>query len=135
MSSTSDALHAANSASVRQPGDGLDVDELRAEQAASLPEREAMSILDVGGIGAGLPPPEYLDGVLDVDVSVGTLPVDGPPVEQVPIDQLPIDRLPVEPFPLDDVPVQPLPTDPSVAGEPIGVPNPEVLRAEPGTLA
>ena len=36
---------------------GLSADELRAEQAGDMPEREAMSILDVGNIGVGLPTP------------------------------------------------------------------------------
>jgi hypothetical protein len=135
MSSTIDKLHTSDARSGTNRGDGLDADELQAEQAASLPDREAMSILDVGGVEVGLPPPDYLGNVLDVDPPASTLPIDGLPVEQVPIDQLPIDRLPVEPLPLDEVPIQPLPTDPPVVGEPIGVPDPEALRAEPGTLA
>jgi hypothetical protein len=114
---------------------GLGADELRAEQANDLPDREAMSILDVGAIEVGLPIPDDLDGAIDGPVPIGTLPVDGLPVEQYPIDQLPIDRLPVETLPIDEVPVQPLPTDPPVVGEPIGVPNPAIVSQEPGRLA
>jgi len=51
--------------------DGLTSDELRAEQAGDLPERDAMSILDVGGIGVGLPIPIELD-------PGDTLPVEPP---------------------------------------------------------
>jgi hypothetical protein len=112
----------------RQPG--LGADELRVEQATDLPDREAMSILDIGVVEVGLPIPDDLDDVID-----GTLPVDGLPVEQYPVDQLPIDRLPVEMLPIDEVPLQPLPTDPPVVGEPIGVPDPAILSQEPGRLA
>jgi len=41
---------------------GLSADELQAEQAGELPDRDAMSILDVGSIGSGLPLPSDLDG-------------------------------------------------------------------------
>lgn len=85
---------------------GLDPDELWAEQAGDLPERDAMSVIGVGGLEVGLPPAGILDGVLDSDLPVSTLPVDGLPVEQLPIDQLPIDRLPVEPLPPGDLPVE-----------------------------
>jgi hypothetical protein len=60
---------------------GLDPDELRAEQAGDLPERDAMSVIGVGGLEVGLPPAGLLDGVLD-DPPVQTLPVDGLPVER-----------------------------------------------------
>jgi len=94
----------------RQPG--LGADELRAEQAGELPNREAMSILDVGGLNVGLPPAGAIDGVLDQDLPVGSLPIDGVPV---PPEQLPIDGSPVTGLPVDTLPVEPgdgLPTDP-----------------------
>jgi hypothetical protein len=131
---------------------GLDPDELRAEQAGDLPERDAMSVIGVGGLEIGLPPAGLLDGVLDSDVPVETLPVDGLPVERFPIDQLPIDRLPVDPLPpLDpptlpieqpvdtlpqpvdtlpvDQPVDSLPVEPPVDGDPIGIPEPPATSA------
>jgi hypothetical protein len=117
----------------RQPG--LGADELRVEQATDLPDREAMSILDIGVVEVGLPIPVDLDDVIEGTVPIGTLPIDGLPVEQYPVDQLPIDRLPVETLPIDEVPVQPLPTDPPVVGEPIGVPDPAIVSQEPGRLA
>src|SRR3954465_8276241 len=83
---------------------GLSADELRAEQAGDLPEREAMSILDVGGLHVGLPTPGDLDGALNhVDGAMdGALntgdPLDGQPALGVvdPIDgggQIPVDHL------------------------------------------
>jgi len=54
--------------------DGLSADELRAEQAGELPDREAMSILDVGSVGVGLPLPGNLDGNLDGLMGSGTPP-------------------------------------------------------------
>jgi len=105
--------------------DGLSADELRAEQAGDLPEREAMSILDVGGLHVGLPTPGDLDGVLNTPD-----PLDGQPVGgvadsidgggQYPIDlggQIPVDTLPVQPLPID---VGDPPTD---GGDLIGIPE------------
>jgi hypothetical protein len=125
---------------------GLDPDELRAEQAGDLPERDAMSVIGVGGLEIGLPPAGLLDGVLESDVPVETLPVDGLPVERFPIDQLPIDRLPVDPLPPLDpptLPVEPpvdtlpveqpvdsLPVEPPVDGDPIGIPEPPATSAD-----
>jgi hypothetical protein len=124
---------------------GLDPDELRAEQAGELPDRDAMSIISVGGLEGGLPPADLLDGVLESDVPVETLPVDGLPVELYPIDRLPIDRLPVDRLPIDPlppgetppiqtVPVEPpvdsLPVEPPVVVDPIGVPDPPEASAD-----
>src|SRR5688572_32254789 len=70
-------LHDAKAAkSEHQADPGLDPEELRAEQAGDLPERDAMSIIGVGGLEVGLPPAGLLDGVLESDVPVETLPVD-----------------------------------------------------------
>jgi hypothetical protein len=73
-------------APAQQEGPGLDPEELRAEQAGDLPDRDAMSIIGVGGLEGGLPP-------------VDTLPVDPP----ILVDQ-PVDSLPVEP-PADGDPI------------------------------
>jgi hypothetical protein len=114
---------------------GLDPEELRAEQADDLPERDAMSIIGVGGLEIGLPPAGLLDGVLDSDVPVETLPVDGLPVERFPIDQLPIDRLPVDPLPPEDLPIHTLPVEQPVDTlpvEPLPVEQPvDSLPVEP----
>jgi hypothetical protein len=68
---------------------GLNPDELRAEQAGDLPDRDAMSVIGLGGITGGLPPADILDGILTSDLPVSTQPVDGLPLEQYPIDPLP----------------------------------------------
>jgi hypothetical protein len=109
---------------------GLDPDELRAEQAGDLPERDAMSLIGVGGLEVGLPPAGLLDGILDADPAETTLPVDGLPVEHYPVDRLPIDRLPVDPLPPEDLPVQPLPVEPPVDVLPIDPPG-DTLPVEP----
>jgi hypothetical protein len=54
----------------------LDPDELAAEQARDLPDREAMSILDVGQIGGGLPVPGALGDVLEQNLPHTNLSVD-----------------------------------------------------------
>jgi hypothetical protein len=64
---------------------GLDADELRAEQAGDLPERDAMSVIGLGGITGGLPPADVLDGVLNADLPIGTEPVDSLPGEPPPL--------------------------------------------------
>jgi hypothetical protein len=94
--------------------DGLGPDELQAEQAGDLPERDAMSVIGVGGLEVGLPPPNFLDDVLEADLPVDTLPVDGLPVEHYPTDQLPIDRLPDELLPPVDPPIHTVPVEPPV---------------------
>jgi hypothetical protein len=84
---------------------GLSTDELQAEQAGDLPEREAMSILDVGNISVGLPTPADIADQLDPILPPGVGPVDGPidPIEmagQLPVDitgQLPDGTVPVAP--------------------------------------
>jgi len=68
------------------PERGLKPDELAAERAGELPERDAMSIIGVGGLEDGLPPPGLLDGVFESDVPVEALPVDGLPVEPPVVD-------------------------------------------------
>ena len=91
-----------------RPSDGLSTDELRAEQAGDLPEREAMSILDVGSIGVGLPTPT------DMADQLGSLVPPGVPVRSTarsilsrwPV-QLPVDitgRLPDGTIPAGDLP-------------------------------
>jgi len=71
--------------------DGLTADELQAEQAGELPNRDAMSILDVGGIGAGLPLPSDVGDVLGGGVPSGTVPAPEPPAEVGQLtDQLPL---------------------------------------------
>jgi hypothetical protein len=104
--------HALND-EMRPAAPGLDADELRAERAGELPDRNAMSVIGVGGFEVGLPPPGFLDGVLDAEPPVGTLPVDGLPVAQLPVDPLPA----VQP------PVELLPIEPPIDGEPIGIPE------------
>jgi hypothetical protein len=135
MSNVQRDARAGRATAEHNRADGLGADELRAERSTDLPDREAMSILDVGGVEVGLPPPEYLGDLIDPPIPVGAQPVDGLPVEQYPIDRPPIDRLPVEPVPIDEAPVQPLPPDQSVIDEPIGVPAPVSQPEEPVRLA
>ena len=70
---------------------GLSADELRAEQVGDMPDREAMSILDVGNIGVGLPTPADIGDQLSPILPPGVGPVSGPidPVEMA--GQLPVD--------------------------------------------
>jgi len=149
---TSKQASNSNAPAAERPS-GLSADELRAEQAGDLPEREAMSILDVGGLHVGLPAPGDLDGVLNtadtnldgalnhVDGATdGALntgdPLDGQPAlgvvdpidgGQNPIDHLPIDNLPIDNPPVDTLPVQTLPIDvgdpPTDGGDLIGIPE------------
>jgi len=95
----------------------LSADELRAEQAGDMPDREAMSILDINPIGAGLPTPADIADQLGPIIPPGTGPVAGPidPIEaagQLPVDitgQLPDGTVPVG--------------TPSVDGDLIGIPE------------
>jgi hypothetical protein len=109
----------------QQGSPGLAPDELRAEQAGNLPERDAMSVIGVGvgGLEVGLPPADIFDDVLDGSPPVSTLPVDGLPVELYPIDQLPVDRLPVDPLPPTEQPIDVLPIDPPVDTLPVEPPE------------
>jgi hypothetical protein len=136
MSTDPRGPHTANPDRRERPG--LDPDELRAEQAGELPERDAMSIVSVGGLEGGLPPADVLDDVLQADVPVETLPVDGLPVEHYPVDRLPIDRLPIDPLP-PTLPVEPpvvtLPVEPPVDGDPIGIPDPPATSADASVKA
>jgi len=130
---------------------GLSADELRAEQAGDLPEREAMSILDVGGLHVGLPTPGDLDGVLDTadpldgQPALGVIdPIDGG--GQIPADlgsQLPVDvsgqnpleivdHLPIDNLPLDGGDPGNLPTD---GGGLIGIPEQPALAVDTETVA
>jgi len=123
-------LHAANSPddstanSVTSSTEGLSADELRAEQAGEMPDREAMSILDVGNIGAGLPTPTDIADQLGSLVPPGTGPVEGPidPIEVA--SQLPVDisgqlsQLPDGTWPIGAGTVSP-PSD----GDLIGIPE------------
>jgi len=93
--------------------DGLSADELRAEQAGELPEREAMSILDVGNIGAGLPIPADVGDALGTAVPTDEIPV-GDPVDQIHLGgQLFVDELPTHASPMV----------PPVSGGLIGIPE------------
>jgi len=113
-------------AAANRPG-GLSADELRAEQAGDLPDREAMSILDVGGLNVGLPTPGDLDGALNTPDPLDNQPalgiVDNLDLDgggQNPIDlggQIPVDSLPVHTLPVD---VGDPPTD---GGGLIGIPE------------
>jgi len=126
---------------------GLSADELRAEQAGDLPEREAMSILDVGGLHVGLPTPgdlddvlntantnldgavNHVDGAMDGALNTGD-PLDGQPAlgvvdpidggGQIPIDggQSPIDHLPIDNLPIDNPPAETLPVHTLPVGDP-----------------
>jgi hypothetical protein len=108
---------------------GLDPEELRAEQADDLPDRDAMSIISVGGLEGGLPPTGILDGILDTSLPVERYPVDElpiqimppeitPPVIEPPVLEPPTDTLPIE------QPVDTLPVEQPVDGDPVSVPNP-----------
>jgi hypothetical protein len=121
--------------SADQPA-GLSQDELRAEQAGDLPDREAMSILDVGGLPAGLPLPG--------DVDIPSVPDDGVPLPANPgietLDgNLPIQLQPIDAQPVDDLPIHNLPVDvgepPTSGGGLIGIPEQPAIPIEPETLA
>jgi len=101
--------------------EGLSADELQAEQAGDLPEREAMSILDVGGLDVGLPSPADIAGQFGSLVPPGTGPVDGPidPIEMA--SQLPVDI--TGQLPTGTVPVGTLPVGPPDDGDLIGIPE------------
>jgi len=91
MSSNLRDLHTNTPERQDDQSTGLSADELRAEQAGDLPEREAMSILDVNPIGAGLPTPADIADQLSPIIPPGIGPVDGPidPIELA--GQLPVD--------------------------------------------
>jgi len=106
---------------------GLSADELQAEQAGELPEREAMSILDVNPIGAGLPTPADIVDQLGPIIPPGTGPVDGPidPIELA--GQLPVDitgQLP------DGTVTMPQPGD----GDLIGIPEDPAIADDTETI-
>jgi len=98
------------------PSDGLSADELRAEQAGDMPDREAMSILDVGNIGVGLPTPADIADQLGPLVPPGTGPVAGPidPIEMA--GQLPVDIT-------GQLPDGMIPSTPPGDGDLIGIPE------------
>jgi len=101
--------------------EGLSADELQQEQAGDLPDRDAMSILDVGGFGAGLPTPSDIADQLGSLVPPGTGPVDGPidPIEMA--GQLPVDI--TGQLPDGTVPIGTLPVNPPSDGDLIGIPE------------
>jgi len=125
------AEHAESTAD--RASDGLSTDELRAEQAGELPEREAMSILDVGSIGVGLPTPTDIADQLGSIVPPGVGPVDGPidPVEMA--GQLPVDI--TGQLPDGTIPVGGVPADPSDGGDLIGIPETPGLDDSSETIA
>jgi len=143
------ARHPSTPAADQQTG--LSADELRAEQAGDLPDREAMSILDVGGLPVGLPTPGDVDGVLD-----GADPLDGQPAlgvvdpidgsGQTPIGDLPTHLPPVDTqpgvppigtHPVDTLPVDRLPVigDPPDIGGLISIPEQPVISIDTDTTA
>src|SRR5690242_5335145 len=125
-------LQAANPEQPEQPG--LDPEELRAEQAGDLPDRDAMSIISLSGLDGALPPAGIIEDVLNGESPLDALPLDGLTVQQVPVDQLPIHLQPpdiqppvIEPpistLPIDQ-PVDGVPVEAPVDGDPIAVPDP-----------
>jgi hypothetical protein len=127
MSSNLRDLHASAPTGQEDESAGLSADELRAEQAGDLPEREAMSILDVNPIGAGLPTPADIVDQLGPIIPPGTGPVDGPidPIELA--GQLPVDitgQLP------DGTVTMPQPGD----GELIGIPEDPAIADDTETI-
>jgi hypothetical protein len=132
MSSNLRDPKAVNPDEQAQPG--LDPDELRAEQAGDLPDRDAMSIISLTGLDGALPPAGIIEDVLNGESPVDALPLDGLPVQQVPVDQLPIHLSPpdiqppvIEP-PVTTLPIDPpvdgVPVEPPVDGDPIAIPDP-----------
>jgi hypothetical protein len=101
--------------------DGLSPDELRAEQAGDLPDREAMSILDVGGFQAGLPLPG--------DVDIPSVPDDGVPVAANPGIETLDGNLPIHDLPID------VGDPPTSGGGLIGIPDLPTIPIEPETTA
>ncbi|HZO33406.1 MAG TPA: hypothetical protein VFH48_46270 [Chloroflexota bacterium] len=114
-----------------QEQSGLDPEELRAEQADDLPNRDAMSIISVGGLEGGLPPTGILDGILDTN-----LPVERYPVDELPIRIMPPDITPpvIEP-PVLEPPADSLPVEPPVDGDPVSVPDPVDASTDVGVEA
>jgi len=133
-----------------EPQNGLSADELRAEQADDLPEREAMSILDVGGLPVGMPTPFELNGAMtngDGALNTGD-PLDGQPAlgvvdpidggGQTPVDNLPIGTVPVEHLPTDNLPIDNPPVDSGDAtagGGLIGIPEQPAVPIDTKTIA
>jgi hypothetical protein len=84
--------------------DQLSPEEIAAEEAAELPNREAMSLLDPGLVGGGLiggtdplPPSDTGD-----DAPGGSLPPQqGDAPHPLPVDKLPVERYPVEDYPVE----------------------------------
>jgi hypothetical protein len=112
----------------QQPG--LDPDELRAEQAGDLPDRDAMSIISLSGLDGALPPAGIIEDVLNGGSPVDVLPIDGLPVQQLPVDQLPIHLQPpdihppvIEP-PISTLPVDTSPVEPPLDSDPTAIPDP-----------
>lgn len=114
-----DAASATHQAD-RARGAGLTAEELHAEQTSELPDREAMTVLSIGGIEGGLPTPGFLDGVLDAEGSaegiVGAPTVEGPP-EADPVSMV-IDPPVIEP------PINAVPTDITEDPGSVTVPEP-----------
>jgi len=141
--------HAASAnAPAAEHQNGLSADELQAEQAGTLPDREAMSILDVGGLHVGLPTPGDLDGVLntadplDGQPALGVVdPIDGG--GQLPVDaggQLPVDVDAQNPLGIvDHLPIDHLPVDvanpPTDGGGLIGIPEQPAVPIDTETVA
>ena len=123
MSSNLRDPQAANPEQQAQPG--LDPDELRAEQAGDLPDRDAMSIISLTGLDGALPPAGIIEDVLNGESPVDALPLDGLPVQQVSVDQLPIHLEPpdIQP-PVIEPPISTLPIDAPADGDPVSIPDP-----------
>jgi len=113
----SGATQPANAAGT--PRQGLSPDELRAEQAGDLPDREAMSVMSLGGVGIDVPPADHLDDFLNGTLPNDTLPTDTPPTDTPPLDgpgsSWPIDLNPTDGTPVAQPPVEVAPGDPVAA--------------------
>lgn len=71
--------------------DGLSQDQLAGEQAQDLPDREAMSILSVGGLNGALPVPASVDPQPTVALPDPTAPLPTPPGVQTDVDLTNVD--------------------------------------------
>jgi hypothetical protein len=105
---------------------GLTSDELQAEQAGDLPDREAMSVLSVGGLGIDAPPVDHLDEILNADATTDAVS-DGLPSR--------IDLTYSDGYPFSDVsapmedggPLTGQPVPQPLPDQPIGIPSTDVI--------
>lgn len=105
--------------------EGLSPDEIRAEQAGDLPDREAMSVMSLGGVGIDVPPADHLDDFLRGALPGSSPPTDGAPVDvsppvDGPIAEPPILQAPDDPvgaYPVDDAPLIGVPSLPNLTDD------------------